>query len=146
MSGRLLMSLFLGFTVLFGIALYYFQTFAFYERKTDIVSLQVAGETVLVRNYEGIDASTSPLKLRGCFKADPLLFSAAEPAPDAVPLTAPAWFSCFDAGSLTESLLSGEASAYRVRSDDPEGFDLMVAVYPDGRGFIWRQLGPEFAE
>lgn len=139
------MSLLLGFTVIFGVALYYFQTYAFYERRNDVESLPVAGETVPIRNYTGIDATTSPLKLRGCFVADPLAFSSAERAPDAVPLTAPSWFSCFDAPALAESLDVGDASAYRLQSDEPKGFDLMVAIYPDGRGYLWRQLGPEFA-
>ena len=146
MSGRLLMSLLLGFAAVFGVALYYFQTYAFYERRSDIVSLEVGGEPVPVRDYVGIDSPTSPLKLRACFAADPRAFSAADPAPDAVRLTPPSWFTCFDARALTESLASGAASAYRLTSDDPRGFDVMVAIYPDGRGFLWRQLGPEFAE
>lgn len=146
MSGRVLVSLFIGFVALFGIALYYFQTYAFYEQTSDAEVLQVAGEPVSISGYQGIDASTSPLKLRGCFTAEPGAFDAAEPAPGEVPLTAPAWFECFDTAGLTEDLASGAALAYRIQTDEPKGFDLMVAVYPDGRGYLWRQLGSEFSD
>ena len=61
--------------------------------------------------------------------------------PDATPLVAPFWFRCFDAGRLTADLATGAAAAYAVARDAPPGFDLMLAAYPDGRGYLWRQLG-----
>jgi hypothetical protein len=142
MRGKPLMIGLLAFAALFGAALYYFQTFAYYERTTDPAPLA----PIPVTAYEGIDAATSPLKLRGCFTADPAAFAQAEPAPDAEPLVAPFWFRCFDARAIAGDLEAGRAAAYSLRTDDPAGFDTMAALYPDGRGYLWRQLNARFTD
>lgn len=144
MKGRTLMIALLAFTALFAVALVWFQLFAFYERASGIGALPVAGATVPVSGYEGIDATSSPLKLRGCFRADPEAFAAAPPAPEAEPLTAPFWFRCFDARAIAEDLAAGRATAHALETDRPEGFDLIVALYPDGRGYLWRQLNERY--
>ena len=38
------------------------------------------------------------------------------------------------------------ATAHLAAEDNPSGFDLIVATYPDGRGYMWRQLNDRFAE
>lgn len=134
----------LAFAALFGAALYWFQVFAWYERASGVGALRVAGEAVPISGYDGIDAATSPLKLRGCFHADPAAFAAAPRAGEATPLVAPFWFRCFDAGAIGADLAAGRATAYALDRDAPAGFDLIVALYPDGRGFLWRQLGEEY--
>jgi hypothetical protein len=68
----------------------------------------------------------------------------AEAAPDAAPLNAPFWFRCFDARAIGEDLEAGRAEAVALARDEPEGFDLMLAVYPDGRAYLWRQLGERY--
>lgn len=136
----------LAFTAVFAAALWWFTFYAWYERSEGVGALTVAGEVVPVADWRGIDAASSPLKLRGCFRADPAAFAAAEPAPDATPLTGPFWFDCFDAGAIERDLASGAAAAYALSRDDPNGFDLMAAVYPDGRGYLWRQLGADYRE
>ncbi|MBP7243151.1 DUF6446 family protein [Amaricoccus sp.] len=143
--GRVLVIGLLLVTLVFGVALFWFQNFAYYERQSGVGALRVAGEAVPISGYEGIDAATSPLKLRGCFRADPSSFAAATPAPEATPLVAPYWFSCFDAGAITEDLAAGRAAAYALDEAGVAGFEAIVAIYPDGRGYLWRQLGPEFA-
>lgn len=134
----------LAFTGLFAAALIWFQFFAYYERVEGVETLEIGGEAVAVADYRGIDAASSPLKLRGCFRIDPAAVTALAPADDATPLTPPPWFRCFDAGGLTADLADGSAEAYRIGTDTPDGFDLMLAVYPDGRGYLWRQLGERF--
>jgi hypothetical protein len=145
--GSVLILVFLAFTLIFVAALVWTQLFAFYERETDVETLTISGQPVPVADYDGIDAATSPLKRRGCFRIDPAAVArlAPPPAPQATPLTAPFWFRCFDAGQLTDDLASGAATAYDIGRDQPEGFDLMLAVYPDGRGFLWRQINDRFA-
>jgi hypothetical protein len=140
MSGRTLVTGFLAFLALFAAALVWTQLFAFYERETaapELVGLAVA-------DYRGIDAASSPLKLRGCFRLDPAAAAGLAPAPDATPLVAPFWFRCFDAAELTHDLATGAARGYAVARDAPAGFDLMLAAYPDGRGYLWRQLNDRF--
>jgi hypothetical protein len=146
MRGRLLILGFLAFLALFAGALVWFQLFAYYERQQGVGALTIDGQVVPVSDYDGIDATSSPLKLRGCFRIDPAAVAALEPVADATPLTAPFWFRCFSARALTGDLASGAARAYRIAQDEPEGFDLMLAVYPDARGFVWRQLNAEFED
>ena len=146
MNGRRLMIGFLAFVVVFAIGLIYAQFFAYYTRERDVATLEIAGAAVPVSDYDGIDATSSPLKLRGCFRLDPAAVADATPAAEPTPLTAPFWFRCFDAGQLTEDLAAGRAQAFMVATDSPRGFDELVAVYPDGRGYLWRQLNARFAE
>ena len=137
MSGRLLITCLLGFTALFGALLWYFQTYAFYaEIGADTV--MIAGQQYPVGNYRGIDAVTSPLKRRACF-----YLPAAPEAPVAehpTPLVAPGWFDCFDAETIHKALDAGEATAYLAEPEEFDGVDRIVARFPDGRAYEWRQL------
>lgn len=148
MRGRTLVLGFLGFVAVFAAGLVWTQFFAYYQRQRGVAALTIAGEAVPVADYEGLDSASSPLKLRGCLKIDPgwVARLAPPPAPQATPLNPPFWFRCFDAGGLAADLASGAARAYAIGAGQPEGFDAMIAVYPDGRGYLWRQLAPEFMD
>ena len=146
MSGKRLITGFLIFLGLFTAALIYTQFFAYYERATGVAFLTIAGAAVPVASYDGIDSASSPLKRRGCFTLDPTALATLAPAVDPTPLTPPFWFRCFDAQAIEQDLASGAARAYAIATDDPKGFATMIAVYPDGRGYLWRQLGAEFAD
>jgi hypothetical protein len=143
LRGRTLILAFAGFVALFVAALVWFQVFAYYERQHGVGALTIDGAAVPVADYDGIDATTSPLKLRGCFRIDPSAVANLAPATDATPLVGPFWFRCFDAGRLTDDLAASRAEAYRIAHDDPAGFDTLIAVYPDGEGYLWRQLNGE---
>lgn len=146
MSGKRLIQGFLIFLAVFAAALIYTQFFAYYERLDGVETVTVAGVPVAVSEYRGISSSSSPLKPRACFALDPEAVADLAPATDATPLTAPFWFRCFDAHQLTEDLAAGSATAYAAARDAPKGFDEMVAVYPDGRAFLWRQLNETFRD
>ena len=148
MNGRLFMSLFVGFALIFGAALWYFQLYAYYEEVEGLESIEVAGREIPVSDYRGIDADTSPNKLRGCFTVDPDALVDAPPGPDPDPLIAPDWFDCFDAETLARDLQAGRAVAYLAADETPEGaveYEILrfVAVYPDGRGYLWRHYRAE---
>ena len=136
----------LAFTAVFAAALVYFQYFAFYDRQSGGDRLEIAGQSFDVSGLDRIDASSSPLKLRACFIADPEAFSGLALEPRATPLNPPPWFGCFDAGALTADLASGDAEARLIATDSPTGFDVVAAIYPDGRGYVWRQLGAAFSD
>jgi hypothetical protein len=146
MRGRTLVIGFLVFVAVFAAGLVWTQFFAYYQRQDGVAALTIAGATVPVADYTGIDSTSSPLKRRGCFSIDPAAVAGLAPATDATPLTAPFWFRCFSAGRLTGDLAAGAATAYHIGRNQPAGFDLMLAVYPDGRGYLWRQLNGDFAE
>lgn len=146
MSGTRLIQGFLVLLVIFTAALIWFQFFAYYERDRDSTVLRVAGHEYAVTSLDRIDATTSPLKMRACFQTDSTTFDDLLVAEDPTPLTPPVWFGCFDAKSIGEDIAAGRAVARLVAYDDPSGFDVIVADYPDGRGYLWRQLGAEFSD
>lgn len=143
MRGRSFVIGFLLFAALFAVALWYVQTRAWYRDMPATASIAVAGREVPVTDFRGIDAP-SPLKRRGCFRVDPALLAGAPVAEDATPLSAPGWFDCFDHARLTLDLAAGRARAVLATTDDPEDFETIIAVYPDGAGYLWRQLKAEF--
>ncbi|MEL6235246.1 MAG: DUF6446 family protein [Pseudomonadota bacterium] len=145
MSGRVIIIAMLATALIFAAGLWYYQVHAFYERVAGVTVLEVEGRPVPVSAYEGIDAFTSPLKIRGCFRTDPEAFAGLAEAEGAAPLRPPYWFDCFDAAAITEALASGAATAHIIADETPRdatGYSILtyVAVYPDGRGYLWRQF------
>ena len=144
MSGRALIIGLLVFTAAFAVALWYFQTRFWYERVEGVTEIEVNGQPMPVSDYRGIDATSSPLKLRACFRQDWPQFAASGAL--ATPLTAPGWFECYDAGRITEDVAAGRAQAIRIAEDEPAGIDTWVARYPDGRAYMWRQLNEKYQD
>ncbi len=137
MSGRLIAGGLVLFALVFGATLWWFQTRGYYAEVTGLETVEIAGASVAVSDYRGIDAETSPLKMRGCFSAPGL---EGPPATEPTPLVTPGWFDCFDAETIAADLASGDATAILAEANEPYGFDRIVAVYPDGRAFMWRQI------
>ncbi|MCF6273075.1 MAG: DUF6446 family protein [Rhodobacteraceae bacterium] len=146
MTGKLVAFGLFGFPLIFGAALYYFQYYYYYDDVTDITSITVQERVIEVENYVGIDATSSNLKMRGCFLVSPADFQGLDMTDAATPLTPPPWFDCYNAERITLDLQAGAAVAYLAKMADKEGMDLMVAVYPDGRAFRWRQLNDTYQE
>jgi hypothetical protein len=143
-SGKRLIGGFAAFVAVFTAALIYFQFYAYYEETGDITSITVQGVEVAVSDYKGLVATSSPLKLRGCFRLDPAVLPDV-PAPGATPLIAPRRFACFDAEKLDKDIEAGLARAVLAAKNEPDGFDRILAVYPDGRAFMWRQFNEKYA-
>jgi hypothetical protein len=146
MSGKIIVLVLVIFTVIFGGGLWYSQNVAFYVRVTDVDTIQVQGQSLLVVKYDGIDADTSPLKLRACFRLRdgmaPDALAYFPRAADATPLVAPSWFDCFDAPTLQAGIDAGPLRPVLAAQNEPWGFDRIVATWPDGRGVMWRQMNP----
>ncbi|MEM7547267.1 MAG: DUF6446 family protein [Pseudomonadota bacterium] len=138
MNGRWIAGGLVLFSLIFGAALWWFQTRGHYEEVTGLTEITVNGVPVAVSDYRGLDAISSPLKLRGCFTTAALLTG--PEAPDAEPLVAPSWFDCFDAETMSRDLDTGAATAILAEFNTPYGFDRMIAAYPDGRAYQWRQI------
>jgi hypothetical protein len=146
MKGKIVAFFLVIFPLLFGVTLYYSQYYAYYEKVSDVTSIMVEGRAVAVADYEGIDASSSSLKMRGCFTVDPADFEGVTVAANPTPLTPPNWFTCYDVETLSHDLEAGKATAYLAQKEDRDGLDLIVAVYPDGRAFQWRQLNDKYQD
>ncbi len=142
--GRILVIFLLGSAVLAGVGAWYMQVHALYDRlpEQDSVLLTplaaAAPQPFPVRNFQGIDSDSAPIRYRACFDidAEPAQFT---PHPDPTPLIAPGWFDCFDAGVLTAALEDGRAQAVMGVSNLEYGIDRVV-VLMDGRGYAWQQI------
>lgn len=158
MSGRLVGIIIVTLAALAGVAIYYLQVYGYYEpvelqqdgvelRLTSLVS--GAPEPIIADDFEGIDADSSPLRFRGCFTTPMSLALLSETYvayDEAEPLNAPGWFDCFDAAAIGEDLESGAALPFLAERDIADGVDRVVAVYPDGRAYVWHQLNEKYRE
>ena len=134
-----------------GIALYYLQVYAYYDEVEPVdqgdvfVTSLISGEreALLIENFQGIDSDSSPIRYRACFdtvQSQAMMTETYVTYERAEPLVAPSWFDCFDAEAIAGDLASGAALALLAESNQPYGFDRIVAYYPDGRAFQWRQI------
>lgn len=151
MNGKLIGGLIVLTALLAGAALYYLQVYHFYEEvaatgEGDVqITARASGAPVPVAHadFRAIDADSSPIRYRACFTTDPGLAALSEtyqPYAGAVPLVAPGWFECFDAGAIGAALEAGSARAYLGEKNIEYGIDRVVAVTQDGKGYVWHQI------
>jgi hypothetical protein len=135
--------------VALGGGLYYSQTHAHYDTieaqavRVEATTFFGNTEDLLAEDFEGIDADTSPIKYRACFKtplSQAMMTETFEPYDAAEPLVAPKWFDCFNAEQLAIDIESGAAIAFLGTENISYGTDRVVAVYADGRAFAWHQI------
>jgi hypothetical protein len=134
-----------------GIALYYLQVYAYYTEVVadDVGNVQLTSlhtgmpEEILFENFNAIDSDSSPIRFRACFEtplSQAMLTETYVIYPAAEPLNAPGWFDCFDAAAIGAALDIGEALAFLGVENIRYGIDRVVAILPDGRGFVWHQI------
>ena len=100
-------------------------------------------EPILIEDFEGIDSDSSPLRFRACFTTPhsiAMLSETFESYDAAVPNTGPKWFDCYDAHQIGADLADGSAVAFLGEANVIYGFDRVIAVYDDGRAFVWHQI------
>mgnify|MGYP001816138223 CR=1 FL=1 len=151
MNGKVL-AIFLVLTaVIGGTGMYYLQVYGFYEevQATNVDDVQLtllesgASEVILYENFKAIDAESSPLRYRACFEtpmSQALLTETYQIYDTPIPTVAPDWFDCFDANAIGADLEDGTAIAFLGTSNVIYGFDRVVAVTEDGRGYVWHQI------
>ncbi|PXW70877.1 hypothetical protein C7964_102777 [Loktanella sp. PT4BL] len=132
-----------------GGVLYYQQVYAYYDEvqaSGDAVRLTSVStgeaEPIVVENFQGIDAISSPLRYRACFETTlslAMLTETFEIVDNAEPRVAPRWFDCFDAAQIGADLRT-DAIAFMGVENIVYGIDRIVAIYPDGRGYAWHQI------
>ncbi len=151
MVSRILVLGIVMISLLTGFAIYYLQVYAYYEEvvadgQTDVALVSLASgvpEPILYDGFEAIDASSSPIRYRACFKTEQsiaMITETYETYEGAEPLVAPNWFGCFDAVEIGEAIDSGAAFAFLGQRNIEYGIDRVVAILPDGRGFTWHQI------
>ena len=144
MNGKRFIFLFLGGVIFFTVSLFYFQNYAYYD-SLDIKQYFLLGNKgYQISNYQGIDSESSGLKLRECFVVNSLDVIELPKYEKPTPLIAPFWFKCFNAERITKDLEDGKATAFLLKKDEFDGIDNVIAVYPDGRSYRWRQLNTKY--
>ncbi|MEL6958106.1 MAG: DUF6446 family protein [Pseudomonadota bacterium] len=147
----------LGSGVLAGVGMLYLQNYAGWAELTSAevgeIQLQTleTGElqAITAENVKGLDTVTDGVRLSGdlsfraCFDT-PVPLSVFQETyvvmDDPVPLTSPGWFDCYDARGVGKALEDGLARAFRGKENIAYGVDRVVAIYPNGLGFVWHQL------
>ncbi len=151
MKGTTVAGFIFAIALLAGAAMYYLQVYAYYEEVpatgTDDVQLTAlasgVAEPILYENFQAIDADSSPIRYRACFTTPTsaqTLSETYQAYPGAEPLVAPGWFDCFDAKEVGYALEDGKAAAFMGEENFEYGIDRVVAILPDGRGFVWHQI------
>lgn len=143
MLGKIVAAVIVASGLLAGVGMYYLQVYGYYETLEPQATYEVAVDggtaTLPVTGFEGIDSFSSPLRYRACFTISGEVPELAA-YDGADPLNAPGWFDCFQSGVIGADLISDTARAVLVASNAPYGFDRVMALYPDGRAFVWPQI------
>ena len=158
MNGKIAAGSIVAVAALVGGAVWYLQNYAFYTPVNFTPGSEIAltpitsdtPEPIAVKDVQGIDSDSSPLRFRACFTTQMTLATLTEGYKvydGATPLYAPRWFTCFDAEKIGAAILSGQAVAFLgqkniVPNQDSVEIDRVIAVFPDGRAFAWNQLAP----
>jgi hypothetical protein len=135
-----------------GAGIWYAQEYGFYDQidptgPDAVLEVETAmGQTVLkIRDFQGIDANSSPIRWRACATADDMPGDLI-PYDGPTPLVGPNWFDCFDAGQIGTDLENGAAQAVLGQSEIHADVDRVLAIYPDGRIYGWHQYNDKTPE
>ena len=150
-AGRIAVGFIMLTAALGGIFIWYAYERAYYEpvvfaKGAEIRLVPLVGdqpEAIVAEAVEGVDAKTSPIRFRACFRTPlslAMLTETYRPYDAPVPLVAPSSFPCFAAEAIGTALEKGEALAFLSEPNITYGIDRVVAVLPDGRGFAWHQI------
>jgi len=139
-NGKAIVGGLVGTALIVGAGLWYSIERAYYTSVSDVTQMASYDKLLPVTEYEGIDADTSPLKMRACFKVNWPYVASDQHKAIATPLRAPRFFDCFNAKTMSDDLETGNATAVLLDENRPFGFNTYVAQYPDGRAYMWRQI------
>ena len=153
MNGKIIGGGIVLISVVAGIAVYWLQEYAYYRDAAFTPGAEIlltpiesdVPEPILAEAVTGIDADSSPLRFRACFKTpmtQGMLTETYRAYDGAEPLIAPSWFDCFDAAESGAALESGQALAFLSQANVAPDVDRVVAVFADGRAYAWHQLAP----
>jgi len=92
---------------------------------------------------DGLSAlSSGEANMHGCFKTTmslPMMTETYKIYDDALPVAPVDGLACFDAKEISAALAADTAFAFLSQSNIATGIDRVVAVYDDGRAFVWNQ-------
>ncbi len=153
MTGKIFVGAIVISALLAGAAIYYLQIYGYYQTleasspaaEIRMTTVEGVAEPLLIEAFEGIDADSSPIRFRACFRTPQSMAMLTETYrvyEGATPLVAPGWFGCFDAAAIGEALEQGRAVAYLGEKNIEYGIDRVIAIMDDGRAYAWNQINP----
>ena len=151
MNGKFIALCLVLIPIMFGLIMYYLQVYAYYrvvvsDGVSDVILTRKKDggvEPIFYTNFQGIDSESSPIRYRACFKVPTSINSLKElyvVVEDAEPLTAPAWFDCYQAESLGKKIQEGLATSFLSIENIIFGIDRVVTVLPNGDAFSWTKI------
>lgn len=151
MIGKIFVGVIVISALLAGAGVYYLQVYGYYREiaanapaaEIRMTTVDGIAEPILIEGFEGIDADSSPIRFRACFRTPQSMAMLTETYKiydEAVPLNAPSWFGCFDAQAIGAALEEGRAVAYLGEENISYGIDRVVAIMDDGRAYAWHQI------
>lgn len=151
MIGKIIVGVIVITALLAGAAIYYLQVYGYYHEvpvtapaaEIRMTTVEGVAEPLLIEGFEGIDAESSPIRFRACFRTPQsmaMLTETYQIYDGATPLVAPGWFGCFDASAIGEALEEGRAVAYLGEENIQYGIDRVIAIMDDGRAYAWNQI------
>jgi hypothetical protein len=148
MNGKIVGAGLLIAAAIAGAGIWYTQEYAYYRPlpvADTVVMTTVTGtvEEIPVRDFQGTDSDSSPIRYRACFSVESSLAALTETmqiADGATPLIGPRWLDCFDAEAIGRALQSGDAIAFLGQKNVAYGVDRIVAVDRQGHAWAWNQL------
>lgn len=149
--GKFLVILLVLSTAVAGAAIYYLQIYGYYfdvvsTPGKDVKLMPKDGTTptaIAYSDFEAIDATSSPIRYRACFKTELSLETLKQDyvvSPKVEPRTAPDWFTCFDAQTIGTALEEGRATVFLSAKNVGFGVDRVVAITDQGQGFVWHDF------
>ncbi|SDY45776.1 DUF6446 family protein [Citreimonas salinaria] len=145
-AGKILAIVLILCAIVAGAGMYYLQVFHYYEEAPMQDSVRLTGSDgtpidLPVRDFRAIDAESSPIRFRACFRTDASLDTLdAEIYPRAIPRRGPFWFDCFDADAVGAAIAEGSARVFTGQRNLEFGIDRVVAITNSGRGYIWHEV------
>ncbi|WP_158964379.1 DUF6446 family protein [Chachezhania sediminis] len=149
MNGKIFAAIIVLVAAVAGGLLYYMQVYYYYfplpEESQVMLVARDSGEreAVPVTGFQGIDATSSPLRYRACFtvgEAPQVLADRFETLERHDPRISPGWFDCFDAAEIDALVTEGRAQTFLGGKNVAYGVDRIVVIAEDGRGFAWNDL------
>ena len=151
MSGRIVGLALLVCAVVAAGGIYYLQVYGYYnpvpsQPGRDVMLTPLNGnapETIDYREFQAINAPSSPIRYRACFRTVRTLDDLAThyiQVPSASPRNAPFWFSCFDASKIADGISSERYRVFLGEKNTVFGVDRLVAIDGIGRGYAWHEL------
>lgn len=151
MTGKLVVVAILLFALIGGAAMYYLQVYAYYfdveaQPGNDVLLMDRETSTpkpIAYSEFQAIDATSSPIRYRACFKTTMTPDIAATQfveSKNASPRVAPSWFDCFDAQRIGAEMDQGSARAFVSQKNIAFGVDRVVVITDAGHGYAWHEL------